>query len=248
MSTRFKSRFLNIGFSAIAGSMLSAGLASSAHAAAPTLQQTYGNWINVVGGTDIVTQTVGSENQVRWGTPATADGKSGLGFLGETFAPPLDTSAGQFKVGTLTHYNYPIFSGGTPSSLDLDLSLDFGSGLVAQFDYTLTIDETPNTAPCAYTGITICPDKVMVSPVPNQSFAYMGNNYIVETFFRDSSGNRTNFVITEEAQATPIDLWGLVTQVPNPPSSVPGPLPLFGAAAAFGYSRRLRKRLAGTRV
>lgn len=24
---------------------------------------------------------------------------------------------------------------------------------------------------------------------------------------------------------------------------VPGPLPLFGAAAAFGYSRRLRKRI-----
>ena len=27
------------------------------------------------------------------------------------------------------------------------------------------------------------------------------------------------------------------------PSSVPGPLPLLGAAAAFGWSRRLRKRL-----
>jgi len=25
---------------------------------------------------------------------------------------------------------------------------------------------------------------------------------------------------------------------------VPGPLPLFGAAAAFGWSRRLRKRMA----
>jgi hypothetical protein len=28
------------------------------------------------------------------------------------------------------------------------------------------------------------------------------------------------------------------------PSAVPGPLPLFGAAAAFGWSRRLRKRIA----
>jgi hypothetical protein len=28
------------------------------------------------------------------------------------------------------------------------------------------------------------------------------------------------------------------------PASVPGPLPLFGAAAAFGWSRRLRKRIA----
>jgi hypothetical protein len=29
-----------------------------------------------------------------------------------------------------------------------------------------------------------------------------------------------------------------------PPTAVPGPLPLFGAAAAFGWSRRLRKRIA----
>lgn len=31
--------------------------------------------------------------------------------------------------------------------------------------------------------------------------------------------------------------------VGNPPSAVPGPLPLFGAAAAFGFSRRLRRRV-----
>ncbi len=30
---------------------------------------------------------------------------------------------------------------------------------------------------------------------------------------------------------------------PPPPSDVPGPLPLFGAAAAFGMSRRLRRRI-----
>ena len=28
------------------------------------------------------------------------------------------------------------------------------------------------------------------------------------------------------------------------PEVVPGPLPLFGAAAAFGWSRKLRKRIA----
>jgi hypothetical protein len=30
---------------------------------------------------------------------------------------------------------------------------------------------------------------------------------------------------------------------PPPPAGVPGPLPLFGAAAAFGLSRRLRRRI-----
>ncbi|MFN9619070.1 MAG: hypothetical protein ACK55X_05085 [Synechococcaceae cyanobacterium] len=30
---------------------------------------------------------------------------------------------------------------------------------------------------------------------------------------------------------------------PPPPAAVPGPLPLFGAAAAFGMSRRLRRKI-----
>ena len=32
--------------------------------------------------------------------------------------------------------------------------------------------------------------------------------------------------------------------IPAPPAAVPGPLPLVGAAAAFGFSRRLRKSIA----
>jgi hypothetical protein len=33
---------------------------------------------------------------------------------------------------------------------------------------------------------------------------------------------------------------------PNPPTTaVPGPLPVLGAGAAFGYSRRLRRRILG---
>lgn len=32
------------------------------------------------------------------------------------------------------------------------------------------------------------------------------------------------------------------------PAPVPGPLPLFGAAAAFGFSRKLRKRIQESRL
>ena len=53
----------------------------------------------------------------------------------------------------------------------------------------------------------------------------------------DQSGLYTSFVFTETtrtwAQATPY----------TAPAPVPGPLPLFGAAAAFGFSRKLRKRI-----
>ncbi len=36
---------------------------------------------------------------------------------------------------------------------------------------------------------------------------------------------------------------GQIEVIVGPPAAVPGPLPLFGAAAAFGWSRRLRKRI-----
>jgi hypothetical protein len=37
--------------------------------------------------------------------------------------------------------------------------------------------------------------------------------------------------------------WAVGTFTPPPGSPVPGPLPLVGAAAAFGFSRRLRSRI-----
>jgi hypothetical protein len=36
--------------------------------------------------------------------------------------------------------------------------------------------------------------------------------------------------------------YAIATLAP-PPASVPGPLPVVGAAAAFGMSRRLRRRI-----
>jgi hypothetical protein len=41
-------------------------------------------------------------------------------------------------------------------------------------------------------------------------------------------------------------ILGQPTFSPASPAGVPGPLPIFGAAAAYGYSRRLRKRINGS--
>ncbi|MEB3167830.1 MAG: hypothetical protein VKK97_03770 [Synechococcaceae cyanobacterium] len=35
---------------------------------------------------------------------------------------------------------------------------------------------------------------------------------------------------------------------PAPPAGVPAPLPLFGAGAAYGWSRRLRRRLSNPKA
>jgi hypothetical protein len=44
-----------------------------------------------------------------------------------------------------------------------------------------------------------------------------------------------------------VDTFAIATVVPPASNAVPGPLPLFGAAAAFGWSRRLRSRIASSR-
>jgi hypothetical protein len=50
---------------------------------------------------------------------------------------------------------------------------------------------------------------------------------------------------TPPGSAGPITLeWNYAYVERAPSTSVPGPLPLFGAVAAFGWSRRLRKRIA----
>ena len=42
-----------------------------------------------------------------------------------------------------------------------------------------------------------------------------------------------------------VETWAQATLVTPPPAPVPSPLPALGAAAAFGYSRKLRSRIKG---
>ena len=59
-------------------------------ASALTLDTVTGSWSDVVGGTNVGFYTVGNEEQVRWGDPASD--QSGLGFTGKP-PPPVDTAA-----------------------------------------------------------------------------------------------------------------------------------------------------------
>jgi len=64
---------------------------------------------------------------------------------------------------------------------------------------------------------------------------YSGTSQFTDSYagvFTLNSGEFTQFTSSFTSQApTP------------PPSGVPGPLPIFGAGAAFGFSRRLRRRV-----
>jgi hypothetical protein len=54
----------------------------------------------------------------------------------------------------------------------------------------------------------------------------------------------TGLIGTWSLTGTSETIQAILGAPPSPSTAVPGPLPLFGAAAAFGWSRRLRKRIA----
>lgn len=231
----------------IVGSLLAIGFTANAQAAIQ-LDKTSGSWSNTIGGSNVVYQAVGTEAQVRWGIPYVTE-QSGLGFTGIDYTPGLVPGPGEFKLGTLRHHNFVVQGGTAASSSSLAVLFDLASpDPDINLNYVISIDETLNAAPCVYPGATICPDKVTISP-SSQTFIFQGGTYSLDSYFKDSTGALVDYMITEENQVTPADLWGRVSLLipPPTPTPVPSPLPLFGAAAAFGYSRKLRARIAVNR-
>jgi hypothetical protein len=105
---------------ACAGATLAVGLAPAPVQAQVVLDQTTGTWSLPVGGSGVNTPTVSGENQIRWGTPATASGQSGLGFKGRGPDLNLPITLGEnFLIGELRHFNNPIFAGSQLTSAKL---------------------------------------------------------------------------------------------------------------------------------
>ena len=81
----------------------------------PSFSISQASFENAIGGLDVVycpggtACTATPPAQVRWGTPAFATDKSGLGFTPDA-GHPL-TYGESFRLGTLSHFNWPTFSG-----------------------------------------------------------------------------------------------------------------------------------------
>ena len=157
-----------------------------------------------------------------------------------------------FLLGTLQHFNNPISSGTAVSSVTLTLQTLFTNPpLSIDFLYKSTVDETPNVAnTCVYpsTPGNPCADKITISTVPSQTFDFQGQTLTISSFFLDTNGNPTDSLISQEGGTTTAQVFGRLTKpgenpVEIPGDEVPGPLPVLGIAAAFGYSRKLRKRI-----
>ena len=196
-------------------------------AGAISLNLSSGSWNQIVGGSEIVYQTVGSESQVRWGIPLDGGGtsqKSGLGFTG---VGPSTFGLGEiFQVGQLRHFNNVISLETAASAVNLSLFLNFDNPVATQsFNLNLQIEETANdSGTCAYFSIEPCADKISISQASmSNQFSVAGINYTLQLlgFSLTPGGAPINEFISQEGGTNEALLFAKVTaagseQVPEP--------------------------------
>lgn len=61
----------------------------------------------------------------------------------------------------------------------------------------------------------------------------------------DAAAYNTNDSVNSNSKPTSDGFYWYIVNATDPPNGAPAPLPLLGAGAAFGWSRRLRRRLKG---
>jgi len=185
---------------------------------------------------------VASNIHLRWGTPGSNSGQSGMGF--SPFSTTVDVQQ-EFLIGSLTHYNFPIAGGSNVVSFSfiftLSLFLNDGTQVVqpTAFTFPMNCDETPNNltpsncpgpypvGKCPYpTRIPCnqrpqCADRIsFVSQTNKQSFKIGDAQYTLAI-----TGMRlpvdtvsTSDFISDEAQANTAKIYGIITlQCPNCP-------------------------------
>ena len=207
-------------------------------AGAISLSLSSGSWNQPVGGSGIVYQTVGSETQVRWGTPHYGGGiseKSGLGFTG---VGPSTFGLGEiFQVGQLRHFNNVVSGNSAASAVSLSLFLNFDNPVATQsFNLNLEIDETTNVVgTCAYFSINPCADKISISETSlSNQFSVAGINYTLQLlgFSLTPGGVPINEFISQEGGTNQALLFAKVTaaEPEAEPEPVPEPATLAGTA------------------
>jgi len=130
--------------------------------------------------------------------------------------------------------------------------LNFGVGSNATYKYTVAIAPgNPNASFLAYrTGATT---SDVFTPLASTKTLTGTPNGDVSTGINETSGNLVTYAptiggpvaftgsINVTAGRMDVITDTLVQQVNTPPSATPGPLPILGAAAAFGSVRKLRQ-------
>ena len=196
---------------------------SPAYAATLTVDALDAMWTATNGGLNI--SGLGTE-EVRWGTPPIVnDPNSGLRF--DVIPTPTNVETNTpFAMGTLTHFNFPVFDAASGATLGLDMTITNGNTENVMFMFDLVIDETPNIiGNCApfQQSATPCDDKITFpNMISAETIVINGIEYSVELLgFGSSPNNLTDEFITEEGQQSSTTLFA---QLFNPGAQVAGEL------------------------
>ncbi len=160
--------------------------------------------------------TEGDPVQVRWGVAAGETLPSGLGY-----SPTLEPvqSFDEFVIGTLTHYNFPMWSYSTIQGVRLDLGVELQTvGGEPLFDegvaVDLVVDETTNAEPCFYPSVTPCADRVGIALGATPAFTARldGWQYTLTILgFRSGPLDSMPYFLSEEHGSTTAFLYASLT-------------------------------------
>ncbi|MEG0010042.1 MAG: Ig-like domain-containing protein, partial [Aeromonas sp.] len=164
------------------------------------------SWISAVGGKNLEyfdgTDNDSAKDQIRWG--GKNETKSGYGFADNDTALngqiPLNE---EIKLGTFTHYNYPVTSGTsiTGVTMQATFSVTDASGKVTPVTVSINFNhnETPNDG--------ADPRDIITIGTTTASFNFEGKVYSFEVLgFRDASGNVVKTIYTNENASSSFDL------------------------------------------
>lgn len=172
------------------------------------------------------------------------------GFRVTDFVTITTTGTGTVGTGTANTLNFSVQGNPTPyaspftGELKYSLAAPSGRSIV---DYTSALSSSANggnnNGTFDLTGIagTATATYVPVNLAVGATKTYASTSVLTDAFTASvgvTQGAIQQFTQSFNFQNTPID-------PPGPgPQGVPGPLPVLGAGIAFGYSRKLRKRIA----
>ena len=158
---------------------------------------------------------------------------------------PLSTSGG-FGVGGLLDLDYEFFTG--PSSpinaYGITVPSTLGLGIVPTF--TTSSSDSGIALGLAYSNGDFYIDSTYVSGSAISSSSTF-NGITLASLGMPTSGILGTWTVFEpgERKLTYFDTISVQVNASSSgsPANVPGPLPILGLAAAFGFSRKLRKRI-----
>ena len=182
--------------------------------------------------------------EVRWGAPVPSSAdptlKSGLGF-DPLFPPSTVVPLGvNFVLGTLFHFNNPIFPGTSLTSVDLTLGATFTGAdpATSAFTFRMLINETPNNgSPCAEGGPQPCRDAIRFTSldVTPQVFKVGDEIFtLILVGFGDDGSQDAFFSPEGDTNSAPLIARITQARVPNPSALLLIGLGLVGLA---GISR-----------